>query len=432
MYDLRIINGKVYQENQFHEVNVYIDNQVFSRITKDRLPAKETIDAQGNLIIPGIIDPHVHFALDLGHVVSRDDFKSGSTAGVYGGVTTFIDFLDPTDHAADLKKAYAKRRKQAEESLVDYAFHATLKNPRDDLEHYIQTMKTLNISTLKLFTTYSDSNRRTDDENIATLLRLQSRYEFLILAHVENDAMITLDPTYTHLDLPISRPSLSETSEALKLARLVDETRGEIYMVHTSSGETIEQLKSFFPSLLNTRFHIESCPQYFSFTSEMLTGENGHLYTFAPPLRSTSERKLLFKHIGDVATIGTDHCAFNKADKENKPLVKMPLGVGGIEQSFDIMFALFGESVIPKMTKNVAARMKLSNKGEIKEGFDADCFIYSLNPRTLFDTHNTTDYNIYTGINVAGKVITTIARGDIVMLDGQVKPRKGRCLHEIT
>ena len=92
MYDLGIINGLVYLGQKFKKKNIYIKDGKMAAISPTLLDATETFDCKGDLVIPGIIDPHTHFDLDLGKISSLDDFYSGSVAAAYGGVTTFIDF----------------------------------------------------------------------------------------------------------------------------------------------------------------------------------------------------------------------------------------------------------------------------------------------------------------------------------------------------
>jgi len=411
-------------------LNVYISDGRIVALKKTIEACDSTYDAEGNLVIPGIIDPHVHFSLDLGRYVSRDDFHTGSKAAAFGGVTTFLDFLDPSDSPRSLRETYDKRKKEASDACLDHKFHATLKSTDCDLKDYVMTMRDLKLDSLKVFTTYSESGRMSDRETIETLLGLQNHYPFLLLAHIENDAMITLDETYTHQDLPRSRPSESETSEALALAELVNRTHGELYMVHLSSGHTIERLKERFSGILNRRFHVESCPQYFTFSTKMLKNDQGRYFTFAPPLRSEKERTTLIGNIDSIGTIGTDHCAFNKADKHNERLIDMPLGIPGVEQAFDIMYARFGPSIIDKMTRNVAQKMRLPKKGRIKEGYDADLFIYEETDRTIDTFHNATDYNPYLNQPVKGHVKCTMSRGRFIMKDRTFLGGKGRLLNE--
>ncbi len=160
LFDLRIINGLVYIDGDFQKTNVYINQEQIIKISTELLDAKESLNVSNSLVMPALIDPHVHFNLDLGKIHSRDDFLSGSIQAAYGGITTIIDFLEPVDNPEALEAAYNKRMLDAEKTAVDYFFHATIKNPNCNLEDFVLKMKELGIKSLKLFTTYSDSNRR--------------------------------------------------------------------------------------------------------------------------------------------------------------------------------------------------------------------------------------------------------------------------------
>ncbi|MDA3931519.1 MAG: dihydropyrimidinase [Tenericutes bacterium] len=421
MYEKAIINGKVWLDDTFTKSNIYINDEKIIKISDDYLSAKEIIDANNDLVLPGLIDPHVHFDLDLGDIHSRDDFYAGSRQAAYGAISTYIDFLDPVDNPEDLEKAYEKRKKDVEKSYVDYFFHATIKNPQCDLEEFVKKMLSLNIHSLKLFTTYSDSNRRTYDKDIIELLKLSEKYQFLLLAHIEDDDLIYLNKKFNYNDLLKSRPSIAEEKEAVKLAAYVKEYGGYLYMVHLSSGKTLEKLKSSFGDILNKKFFIESCPHYFLFTNNYLEKEDGYLYTLAPPLRTREERKLLRRHFNDIYSIGTDHCAFNKDDKINLPLVEMPLGIGGIEFSFDIMYSLFGKDVINRMSKNITKLyQKLKNQGAILEGNLANLVIYHLEDSVIDSHHGKTDHSLYMGRKRNGYLVHSLLRGNYVIKNGKL------------
>ena len=426
MYDKRITNGRVFLDGKFKKCNVYINQDRIVKISEDYFVAKETLDVQNSLVLPGLIDPHVHFDLNLGNIRSRDNFYSGTKAAAFGGVTTVIDFLDPVDNVEDLEKAYYERLKEAEKSCIDYFFHATIKDPKCDLEQFVLKMKDLGINSLKLFTTYSNSGRRTYDEAIIELLKLSEKYKFLLLAHIENDSLIDLNPNFKFNCLLKSRPTLSETKEALKLASYVEKYGGYLYMVHLSSGNTLERLKNDFPNLINKRFFIESCPHYFLFTNDFLERCDGFLYTLAPPLRTRKERTLLKDNFKDVYTIGTDHCSFNKTDKDKQFLNDIPLGIGGIEFSFDVMYELFQEKVIDKMSKNIAGLYpNLQDRGEIKEGNIASLFIYEIFDNFIYEAHNATDYNLYENFKRSGQVTYLMNRGQFVIRNSEFIGGKG-------
>lgn len=427
MYDLCICNGQVYQNNDFHQTNVYIKDGVIRLFSEEIFEARKVYDAKSHLVLPGLIDPHVHFDLDLGFIRSRDHFFTGSKIAALGGVTTIIDFLNPINQASDLAYALQSRLHEAIDCQIDYKFHATVKNPKNQVPEIIKKMKELKLDSVKLFTTYSDSLRRTYDEEIKELLLQTKKENILVLAHIEKDDLIHIDEDMTYHDLLESRPTDSETVEALKLAEMVKETASKLYMVHLSSGETLKALKETYPKLLNKQFIVESCPHYFSFNKDVWAQDDGYLYTMAPPLRTKEEQSLLKTMIDDVYTIGTDHCSFNKEDKQNKRLSKMPLGVGGIEHSFDVMYALFGKDIIPKMTENVAKVHHLyPKKGVLDVGSDADIMIYELKDGVIDEHHGASDYSIYLGKQRKGRVLSTISRGKFVVKDRLFIGHKGQ------
>ena len=429
MNDLLVKNGTVWFNHKWQKVNVAILGDKISYVGTDVPEAKEVIDATGKKVLPGLIDPHVHFELNCGRLTSVDDFYSGSVCAAYGGVTTIIDFLDPTSNAEELEKSYYERLKLAKKSLVDYHMHACIKMPNGSLEEYVKKVVELGMKTIKLFTTYSDTGRRTYEKDIEELLRLSKKYDVLIETHIENDDLIDLRDEYTYRDLPVSRPSMSETSEALKLAKMVRKTGGNFYMVHCSSGETLKALKEQFSDILNKNFFVESCPQYFIFNNNVLEREDGRLFTFAPPLRSERERQLLTAYYQDVETIGTDHCSFMKEDKVWPSLKGFPLGVGGIEHSFSTMYRRFGDEMIDKMSFNSSKIQNFPTKGEIKVGKDADISIFNeIEDYFENENHGTCDYSIYDGILGAGQFETVLARGKYVLKNRKIVPHEGHNL----
>ncbi|QUI23474.1 amidohydrolase family protein [Vallitalea pronyensis] len=427
MYDLAIMGGQPYIDGNYTNKNLYIKDGMIACMTNEVLPAKETYHAAGKKVLPGFIDPHVHFALGGGRYTSCDDFYSGSISAAYGGITTYIDFLDPIARGEELEDALRRRQELAKESVIDYGFHTTIKNPQGQVPQIVDEMKRLALPSVKLFTTYSDSGRRTYDNEIIQLLQCTKSSHIIVLAHIEADDLIDLNPSYGPQDLLKSRCSKAETKEALKLAELTRTYNGKLYMVHLSSGYTLRALKEQYSDILNKDFIVESCPHYFSLSSTAFEGDRGYAYTMAPPLRSEEEVMILNALFDDVYTIGTDHCPFMKNEKNHQHLLDIPMGIGGVEHSFRILYAKYGDKVIDKMTINPAKVHGLyPRKGVLQVGSDADVVIYDPDGEyTISSDHSRCDYSVFEGKKVMGRIESTISRGNFVIKHGAWVGGKG-------
>lgn len=420
MFDLGIVNGRIYIEGQWFEGNLYIKDNKISTISHALLEAKEEYDAKGRSILPGFIDPHVHFELTSGKYTSVDDFYSGSRAAAFGGITTFIDFLDPVKNNIGLKKAFNERMAMATNSVIDYAFHATIADLEEEPFSFINEVKKLGIPTIKLFTTYSSSNRRTKDKTIDRLLRNTKETGTLILAHAENDGLVIEGDKILVGQHESARPALAEISEVIKLAEMAKYRDGRMYIVHTNCGTTVERLKENYNSILNKDFIIESCPHYFILSRSKYLQRDGYLYTMTPPLRSDWEVEKLNNQIDNIFTIGTDHCPFKAFHKNKKFTSEIPMGIGGVEYSFPLMYERFGEKIIDKFTKNPAIIHGLyPRKGALLPGADADIVVFDENAEYVIKgNHSNVDYNIYKDMEITGKACTTISNGKFVVKDG--------------
>lgn len=423
MYDLGLLNGNLYIDGKYENKNLYIKDEKIAAISSDVFPCLKTVDIDGKSILPGFIDPHVHFKLNLGEFESADDFKSGSIAAAFGGITTFIDFLDPIYNNNEFKSKLDNRLSLASSSYIDYSFHTTLGNYHDD----VATLKDLSLqaglTSIKVFTTYSESNRRCDIKVIESLLGTP----LTILSHSENDEIVKSDWSSVR-DYELSRPVESETSQVMILANLVKKTGGKLYIVHTSAGSTLEMLSENYPEILGKHLFIESCPHYFNLSKDNFALPDGRLYLLAPPLRSKDEKEKLLNNFDSINTIGTDHCPFTSKEKfRYEDADKVPKGIGSIEFSFVLMYSIFGDKVIDEFTKNPAEIFGLKGKGTLEIGTDADMVVFDPKGKTVISSgHSKCDYSPYEGYEAKGSIESTMIRGEFVIKDKKLLKTKGR------
>jgi len=419
MYDLRIIHGSCYIEGHFVDQNIYITNGKIALISSDLLEAKKTVDAMHYKVLPGFIDPHVHLHLNIGKTFSADDFTSGSYLAAFGGVTTIIDFLDPINHLHDFDEVYQRRLKEASTSIVDYSFHATLGNFKGQVVALVDKVKDAGLGSIKVFTTYSDSDRRCSYDVIKEILN----EDILLLSHAEDDDMIKACMIMENYEA--SRSEASELSAVKKLISLMsDDSR--LYIVHVSSGHTLETISK------RQGLYLETCPHYLYLDKGKFLKDDGKLFLLAPPIRGKDSIKLIKEHISMIDSIGTDHCPFMKEEKLVNDIVDhIPKGIGGLGLSFQLMYDMFGDAIIDKFTVNPAEIFGLSDKGKIEVGKDADFAI--IDPKGLTDCSlNLTKANHHSFSGVLNtEVKVTISRGHIIMSNGEVHPNKGQFIRRV-
>ncbi len=424
MFDLGILNGRLYLNGSFTQSNLYIKNGVIDTITKSHLESTEKYDVQGKMVLPGFIDAHVHFNLGVGANVSEDDFFSGSKKAAMGGITTVIDFLDPIKDVSQLDEAFNNRYELAKKSVIDYGFHVTLGNPEGEVRTILNKSCLLGMPTVKLFTTYASTNRQTKDYYIDELLKYSKQAKVRILVHAENNDMIK-EKNVLVKDHESSRPAISEITEVLKLAEMARYRDGLLYIVHTNCGTTLERIKEIYSKQLHSSIILESAPHYFKFNSSLYEKEDGYLYTMTPPLRSEEERVKLINNIDAIDVIGTDHCPYPKRLKNKKYTSEIPMGIDGVKYSFLNMFTLFGEDIIPKFTAEPSKIHGLyPKKGVLMPGSDGDIVIFDPNKITRVVDDN----SVYNGEVLKGEITATISKGKFIVKEGKFLGGKGQYL----
>jgi dihydropyrimidinase len=370
-------------------------------ISGDDFEAKQILDCQNKKIIPGLIDPHVHFDLDLGDIKSVDDFESGGALGAMGGVTCILDFLAPITNNEALNHVLELRLKQASKCPIDYGFHLTLGNYKDDLKALIKDYKKKGLYGIKVFMTYEDSDRMISYEMLEAL----SQEPLLVLVHGEANHLV--DPFHDSISTyESSRPLACELEAFEVLNTLFSNSPAKLYIVHTTSGSGVLKVRD------NDNIYLETCPQYLYFNKTVFSREEGGLYLLAPAFRSEEERLKLIDLLEDVDTIATDHCSFLKADKvKSSKASQVPKGLGTLPYSFLLAYNKIGFKAIDKMCKNVADIFGLKTKGGIEVGKDADFFIFDENQYTTLKAVGKSDYSVYEGLRLKGRIESTYLRG---------------------
>lgn len=445
-----IKNGTIVTASDIYKGDIYIENGIIKEIAINIIKdADEIIDAEGKYVIPGGVDIHTHFNLDVGIAVANDDFYSGTVAAACGGTTTIVDHMGfgpkgcNLKHQVDVYHGYAKGK-----SVIDYSFHGVIQHVDNEILNEMEKIvKDEGISSFKLYLTY---DYMIDDEGVLKVLNKLKELGAITTVHCENHGTIKLlREKYVNLGLKspiyhgLSRPVESEAEAVNRMINIASIAKdATLYIVHLSSKLALDYIK--MASERGQKVYAETCPQYLILDENKysLPNNEGLKYIMSPPLRKTEDKENLWKGINDgyIQTIATDHCpfSFNKDKQRGKDdFTKCPNGAPGVEERIPLIFS---EGVKKgRISLNKFVEVCCTNpskifglypkKGTIQVGSDGDIVVidpYKEVTLSNDDLHSNVDYSAYEGIKLKGYPILTISRGEIIVRDNKFIGTKGR------
>lgn len=432
MSTILIKNGTIVNFDSVEISDIFIDNGTITKVAPNlNVNADEIIEAQGKYIFPGGIDPHVHMNLPTAAGFSSDNFISGSKSALAGGTTTIIDFVTP-NKGQSLVDAFIERKKEAENSSVNVFFHVS---PIEWTETTAQEMEELvtkyGVKSFKIYLAYKNSIGINDDV-IIKVLQTAKKLNVLVTAHCENDEIIDfmrqklISEGKTEVKYhPISRPAEAESLAIHKLivfAKIIDTP---IYIVHVSTRRGIEYIEK--AQQKGVKVFAETCPHYLLLDDSVYNQEfdKAAKYVLSPPIRQKLDNYALWFAIENsvISTIGTDHCPFNligQKDLGKNDFTKIPNGAGSVEHRLKLLlsYGVFQEKIslqkfVEITSKNPAEIFGIEKKGQLKEGFDADLYIYNAKGEETISVKNhvqNCDSDIYEGFETEGKIERVITK----------------------
>ena len=445
-----IKNGKVATEDSIKLLNILIEDDYIKKVdkadnfTESEIGESKIIDAEGCYVLPGMIDAHTHYLLKSRNTVTADDFYSGSIASAFGGVTTFIDFIDD-EHERDrtCKDSLDNRKKEARDAVVDYTFHQSVTHFDEQSPQQLRKIKDEGISSIKIFTTYRREGYLIEEDKLYELFKTLKQMELLPIVHAEDNEIIeSNEKEYKKegkTDIkyhPEIRTGEAEAKAVENIAELIKMLKMPGYIVHLSSKEGLEVLRKEQEKGINLK--AETTPHYLLLNREYLEREDGYLYFMTPPLRTKEDNESLWDGLikDDIDVVATDHCAFDITQKKmgDDAFNTLP-GIPGSETLFPLIHH-FGTKrglevvdIVKKLSTNPAKIFGLyPKKGSLKENTDADIVIFDPEKSRKLENmfmHSNAGYSPYNHIEVEGYPITTISRGNIVLNRGAYRGHRG-------
>ncbi|WP_435235778.1 dihydropyrimidinase [Psychromonas sp. PT13] len=446
---LLIKNGLVGDHKSLHKSDILIKDgkiaQISTHISSEQLDCV-IIDATDKYVLPGGIDVHTHFNIDVGLTRSCDDFYSGTQAAACGGTTSIIDHMGFGPKGCDLfhqlgvYKDYAK-----DQAAIDYSFHGVIQHIDSSILEQMKSMvEDEGISSFKLYLTYL---YKLEDDAVFKALSQLKKVGALTTVHPENDATIALKreqllnagktaPKYHAVSRPLECEA-EAISRMINLAKLADDA--PLYIVHLSNGLGLDYARMARAN--NQAVWVETCPQYLMLDERSYDRSDGLKFILSPPLRPKPETTKLWVGIidGSIDTVATDHCAFTFGEQKQlgvDDFSQCPNGMPGVETRMPLLFSegvMKGRIDIQRfvyLTSYKPAKLfgLYPQKGSIEVGADADLVIFDPHVQRVIrhdKLHDHCDYTPFEGISCQGWPEMTISRGAIVAQQGKFTGKAG-------
>lgn len=401
--------------------DLYIENGKVVQLEKDiRQEADQVIDATGLVICPGLVDMHVHLR-DPG-LTYKEDIFTGTAAAAHGGVTSLACMAN-TDPVVDTPEQvqYVKEKAAQANGVHVYPIAAVSMGMRGEEPSDADALKKAGAIAL------SDDGCNVDNANLMRDVMIHAkRLELPVLCHCEDTTMVegrAVNEGSVSRQLWLEgRPAIAEEIMVMRDAMLAEETGAHVHICHVSTAKSVDIIRRMKKH--GVSITCETCPQYFTLTEdEILT--QGSMARVNPPLRTAKDIKGIIAGLkdGTIDAIATDH-APHSAEEKSRPLTRAPSGMIGLETSLAITLTELYHTgkmklpeIIKRMTYNPASILRLSSKGRLSLGSDADITIFdpeevwTIDPEQFASKARNTPF---AGRQVKGKVKYTIVGGNII------------------
>jgi D-hydantoinase len=444
--DVAVVGGHLVTEFGVLRAGLAIKDGLITAIgDEDTLPqSEETIDAEGLMVLPGIIDPHLH--LQDAYYKYEQLIETETRAAASGGVTSIIPMMfrrsDPNESFSTVFPYLMAGAEGA--AHIDYGFTGlvTTDGQIDELSKYASEF---GITSFKVMMAYKGPEaevfgvRSVDDSQILrTLATLRDiGYPGMTMVHTENMELV-----YHFKERLIAsgrndlgayddaRPYFAEEENLRRAIYFAEITDSPLYVVHMSIGTGVELVRAARER--GVKVIAETCPHFLAFNRD--DAPNGWMGKVNPPIRSAWHQEALWEAIrsGIIQCVGSDHSTL--MPRENKMRDSLWDAMPGFPGTGELLPVMLSEGVNKRglpiervaevASTNVAKAFGVyGRKGTLRIGSDGDLTIVDLNLRRTVDSaghQSIAGYNLYEGVEFTGWPVMAVVRGTVVMRDGEI------------
>jgi len=444
-----IKGGTVVNADRSFRADVLCSNGLIASVGENlEAPSGATvIDAGGQYVMPGGIDPHTHMQLPFMGTVTTEDFYSGTAAGLAGGTTMIIDFVIPAPQQ-NIMEAWRQWRDWADKSVADYSFHVAITWWDETVHADMGTLvREHGVNSFKHFMAYKGAIMANDEILVNSFSRALE-LGAIPTVHAENGELVfRLQQEIFDKGIrgpeghPLSRPPEVEGEAANRAIRIAEVLNVPLYVVHNSCIQSLQAITRARSE--GQRVFGEVLAGHLVVDDSVYRHENfdtAAAHVMSPPFRSKEHQEALWRGLqsGNLQTTATDHCCFCADQKAmgKDDFRKIPNGTGGIENRMEVLWdrgvrtGRLTMNEFVKVTSTNAAQIFniYPRKGSVSVGADADLVVWdpegtkTISAKTHFQQ---VDYNIFEGMTVTGIASHTLSQGKIVFADGKLDVERG-------
>lgn len=384
-----IKNAKIVNEGKIVEGDILIEDEIIKEIDSSisvKSADMTVIDAEGNYVLPGMIDDQVHFR-EPG-LTHKANIESESKAALAGGITSFIEMPNTKPQTTTVEKLEEKFAIAAETSYANYSF--MFGGTNDNLDEILK-VDPKTVAGLKLFLGSSTGNMLVDDPEV--LEKIFSSTNMVISVHCEDEGTIRQNLEKYKADygddIPMEMHPIIRSEEACYLSsskaiELAKKTGARLHVFHLSTGKETNLFTNKIP-LKDKKITAEVCIHHLWFSDEDYAKKGSHI-KWNPAVKTAKDREQLLKALldGRIDVIATDHAPHTIEEKSN-PYTSAPSGGPLVQHALVALLEMHHqgkisiEKIVEKACHNPAILFDVEKRGYIREGYYADLVIVDAN-----------------------------------------------------
>lgn len=435
--DLILSNAKAYIDDAIVDCSVAINNGKITKIGREaHMPkAGKVINLKGLLVLPGLIDVHVHLR-DEGKAY-KEDFYSSTAAAAAGGITTVLDMPNNEPVTMSVETLRARMERAEKTVLVNVGFYSEFPRNLSEMRGIVDA----GAVAFKLFMIEQVGGLNVrDDSSLLEAFKVLSRLDMLVAVHAEDGAMVKAVEDElkqkNRNDIEAFLEAHSENAETSAIKRLLataKSARNKIHFCHVSTKSGLEVIREEKRSKMPVT--CEVTPHHLFLSVENLKNVGAMALT-VPPVREEHHAKALWTGIkeGLVDVIASDHAPHTFEEKMANTVWNVKTGIAGLETTLPLLLTevncgnLLLADIVRLMAEKPAKIFSLKERGFLSEGNNADLTVIDLKRRGKIDAskfYSKAKFSPFDGWQFEGKPVKTFVNGELVMDEGEIVGKAG-------